>query len=214
MRDKALLWLATDSWCRASELVAFKVRDVTRQEDGSSVLFVARSRTDPFGEGAYAFLSARGTVDVLRWIEVAVLRQDDPILTKSQKGSMKTPLDPAKASRVKSVARAGQTFQRTARASVGFRMPSGLVATCPRSWSPDAGGHQRCRHFMDDRSSPASRRRRRYRRRLTMRATLGELGELPRSRLHEVQARKHEIARTSYDRIFLALRNSSAINKV
>jgi integrase len=85
-RDKAMLWIATDSWCRASEIVAFKVRDIQRQDDGSSLLLVSRSKTDQDGKGDYGFLSARGTAAVLDWIETAKLKDKDPILTKSQQG--------------------------------------------------------------------------------------------------------------------------------
>lgn len=100
LRDKALLWIASDSWCRSSEIVAFKVRDVHRQLDGTSLLHVTRSKTDPFGEGAFAFLSAAGTRAVLEWIEVAELKADDPLLTKSQVNGAKTPLDTATISRI------------------------------------------------------------------------------------------------------------------
>lgn len=100
MRDKALLWIATDSWCRASEIAAFRVRDLQRQSDGSSLLFVARSKTDQDGQGAFAYLSARGTAAVLSWIEEAKLADADPILTKSQQGSVKQPMNPATLSRV------------------------------------------------------------------------------------------------------------------
>jgi hypothetical protein len=100
LRDKALLWIATDSWCRASEITAFRVRDLQRQNDGSSLLFVARSKTDQNGEGAFAFLSERGTDAVLVWIESAKLKDEDPILTKSQEGGTKQPMDPATLSRI------------------------------------------------------------------------------------------------------------------
>jgi len=100
MRDKAALWIATDTWCRASEIVAFCVKDIQRQIDGSSLLFVARSKTDQYYRGAYAFLSERGTEAVLRWVKEAGLFDDDPILTKSQKGGLRTPLDPATLSRI------------------------------------------------------------------------------------------------------------------
>ena len=70
-RDKALLWIMTDSWCRVSEVIAFKVSDLVRQDDGSSLLFVRRSKTDQYGDGAYAFLSERGSIDVLDWIDTA-----------------------------------------------------------------------------------------------------------------------------------------------
>ena len=100
IRDKAVLWVATDSWCRASELVAFKVRDLSRQDDGSSLLYIARSKTDPYGKGAYAFLSERGTNAVLRWVETAGLRLEDPLLTKSQKNAKIAPLDTSTISRI------------------------------------------------------------------------------------------------------------------
>ncbi|SFD67693.1 site-specific integrase [Roseivivax sediminis] len=100
MRDKALLWIASDSWCRSSEIVAFRVRDLETQSDGSSLLFVARSKTDQYGEGAYAYLSRRGTDAALAWIKLAGLGLDDPILTKSQRGGQRTPLDPATVSRI------------------------------------------------------------------------------------------------------------------
>lgn len=100
IRDKAVLWVATDSWCRASEISGFRVRDLCRQDDGSSVLFIARSKTDPDGRGNYAFLSERGTKAVLRWIETAGLKSDDPMLTKSQRGAKIGPLDPATISRI------------------------------------------------------------------------------------------------------------------
>ena len=100
MRDKALLWIATDSWCRASEICEFRVKDLQRQDDGSSLLFVSRSKTDQNGKGAYAFLSAKGTDAVIDWIDEAGLKSDQPILTKSQEGGSRTPMDPATLSRI------------------------------------------------------------------------------------------------------------------
>ena len=100
LRDKAALWIATDTWCRASEIVAFRVKDIQRQTDGSSLLYVARSKTDQYYRGAYAFLSERGTEAVLRWINEAKLSDGDPIITKSQEGGLRTPLDPATLSRI------------------------------------------------------------------------------------------------------------------
>ncbi|SHL33432.1 Site-specific recombinase XerD [Roseovarius marisflavi] len=99
-RDKAVLWIATDSWCRSSEIVAFKVKDLIRQDDGSSLLYVTRSKTDPYGDGAYAFLSEAGTESVLRWLEIAGLKSDDPMLTKSQPNSKVQHMDPATISRI------------------------------------------------------------------------------------------------------------------
>ena len=100
IRDKAVLWVATDSWCRASEIVAFKVKDLIRQDDDSSLLYVGRSKTDPYGQGAYAFLSKRGTAAVLDWIELAGLKSDEPMLSKSQKGASRGPLHTSTISRI------------------------------------------------------------------------------------------------------------------
>ena len=100
LRDKALILAASDSWCRVSELVRFRVRDLQRMDDGSSLLFIARSKTDPFGEGNYGYLSPEGSKAVLAWIEFAQLGADDPIFTKSQKGGTRTPLNAATVSRI------------------------------------------------------------------------------------------------------------------
>lgn len=100
IRDRALIWTASDSWCRVSELVNFQVRDLQRQLDGSSLLFISRSKVDQFGEGAYGFLSEGGTLAVIEWINLAKLRDEDPIFTKSQFGGQRTPLDPATVSRI------------------------------------------------------------------------------------------------------------------
>ncbi len=100
VRDRALLWVASDSWCRASELVAFRVRDMVRQDDGSSLLFVTRSKTDPFGEGAYSYLSRRGTDAVIDWIRLAGLRSDEPIFIKSWKNGRREAIHPSSVSRI------------------------------------------------------------------------------------------------------------------
>ena len=99
-RDKAVLWVATDSWCRSSEIVAFRVKDLLRLDDGSSLLFVSRSKTDPYGQGSYAFLSEAGSEAVLEWIEMANLKSEDPILTKHHPNSKIAPMDPATISRI------------------------------------------------------------------------------------------------------------------
>lgn len=100
IRDKAVLWVASDSWCRASEIVGLKVRDVIPQGDGSSLLHITRSKTDPYGEGDYAYLSRNGSLAVLAWVKMAGLRPHDPLITKSQVRATIAPLDPATISRI------------------------------------------------------------------------------------------------------------------
>lgn len=100
LRDRALLLVASDTWCRSAELVAFRVRDLIPQADGSALLFIARSKTDPDGRGAFAFLSPQGLAAVRQWVEVAGLGHDDPLLTSSLKGDPRRPLDPATVSRI------------------------------------------------------------------------------------------------------------------
>lgn len=100
IRDAAALWIASDSWCRAGEMVALRVRDLLPQKDGSSLLFISRSKTDQHGHGDYAYLSVAGTVAVRRWIELDGLGLGDPILTKSQRNARRTPLDPTTVSRI------------------------------------------------------------------------------------------------------------------
>ena len=100
VRNRAVLYIASDSWCRSSEIVALRVKDMIREADGSSVLYIARSTTDPYGQGSYAFLSKAGTEAALAWIELAGLRMEDPLLTKSQRGARRRPLDPATVSRI------------------------------------------------------------------------------------------------------------------
>jgi integrase len=100
IRDRALLMVASDTWCRSAELVAFRVRDLVAQADGSALLFIARSKTDPDGRGAYTYLSPQGLAAVRQWVEVAGLGPDDPLLTSSLKGDPRRPLDPATVSRI------------------------------------------------------------------------------------------------------------------
>ena len=80
--------------------MAFRVRDVLPQADGSGLLFIVRSKTDPDGRGAYAYLSPQGLAAVRQWIEVAGLSEDDPLFMSSLRGDPKRPLDAATVLRI------------------------------------------------------------------------------------------------------------------
>jgi integrase len=99
-RDRALLYAASDSWCRVSELLQLRVEDILPNEDGSSSMFISRSKTDTEGRGSYGYLSKRGTEAVRQWIETCGLEESDPIFVKSQAGARRRPLDPATVSRI------------------------------------------------------------------------------------------------------------------
>lgn len=100
VRDRALLLAASDSWCRAAELVALRVRDLLPQVDGSGLLFIARSKTDPDGRGAFAYLSPEGLAACRAWVALAGLDPDDPLFMSSLAGDPRRPLDPATVSRI------------------------------------------------------------------------------------------------------------------
>jgi hypothetical protein len=100
IRDRALLWVASDTWCRCAELVGFEVRDFLRQADGSSLLLIRRSKTDPEGRGAYAYVSAAGTRAVQQWIDTLGLQPDHPLFTSSLPNDPRIPMDTATISRI------------------------------------------------------------------------------------------------------------------
>ena len=74
-RNRALLSFAYDTLLRRSELVAVEVGDLVVEGDGAATVFVRRSKSDPEGEGAQAFV-ARDTVGLLReWLARSGVRE-------------------------------------------------------------------------------------------------------------------------------------------
>ena len=72
LRDRALLSVAYDSGLRASELVAIQVGHVVEALDPEArLLAIPRSKGDPEGEGATAFLSPRSVRAIAAWTEAA-----------------------------------------------------------------------------------------------------------------------------------------------
>lgn len=71
-RDRALLSVAYDSGLRASELVAIEVEHILEALDPEArLLAIPRSKGDPEGEGATAFLSPRSVRAIAAWTEAA-----------------------------------------------------------------------------------------------------------------------------------------------
>lgn len=81
LRDKALMLTASDSWCRASELVALKVNDIERQADGSATVNLLNSKYDPYGRGEHAYLSPHTFLAVKKLIETTGKKADDYLFT-------------------------------------------------------------------------------------------------------------------------------------
>jgi integrase len=76
LRNRALLALAYDSLCRASELVALRVEDIEADpDDGSAVIAIGRSKTDQEGEGMMRYLARDTMVHVSAWMKSADITQ-------------------------------------------------------------------------------------------------------------------------------------------
>lgn len=78
LRDAALLALAFDTMCRASELAGLNVSDI-RNQGGAFSAFIAKSKTDQDGEGAFAYVSPATHHRLLVWIDAARLERDSAL---------------------------------------------------------------------------------------------------------------------------------------
>ncbi len=72
LRDRALLSAGYDTGLRASELVAIEVEHIIEAIDPDArLLSIPRSKGDPEGEGATAYLSPRSVRAIAAWLEAA-----------------------------------------------------------------------------------------------------------------------------------------------
>lgn len=82
LRDAALLMTAYGCMLRRSELVALLVGHLTPSRNpktrGGMNVFVARSKTDPFGEGVTLLLPAQGARWLEAWLNESGVRADGP----------------------------------------------------------------------------------------------------------------------------------------
>jgi len=76
LRDAALLSLGYDTGLRVAELVRVAVEHIMQGEDGSGAgtLFIPTSKTDQFGQGAHAWISADSMRRIEAWLRVAEIR--------------------------------------------------------------------------------------------------------------------------------------------
>jgi len=76
LRNRALLAVAYDSLCRASEVVALRVEDIEADpHDGSAVIAIGRSKTDQEGEGMVRYLARDTMGHVSAWLKAADITQ-------------------------------------------------------------------------------------------------------------------------------------------
>jgi integrase len=62
-----------DTLCRRRELVALRVEEVSYLANGSAKVMVPRGKTDPFGDGRWAFLSSGGVAELKAWLDATGL---------------------------------------------------------------------------------------------------------------------------------------------
>ena len=113
-RDCAVLSFAYDTLLRRGELVAVEVNDLVVERDGAATVLVRRTKTDPEGEGARAFV-ARDTVGLIReWLARSGVR-DGRLFRSLNRGAVGQRLRAADVSRL---------FKRMARKA---KLPEDIV---------------------------------------------------------------------------------------
>jgi len=85
LRQRAILAVAYDSLCRASELVELRVKDVMPADDGAATVLVRRAKNDQEGEGSVRFLRRDTMTHVRAWLSAASL-SDGPLFRAVLKG--------------------------------------------------------------------------------------------------------------------------------
>lgn len=109
-RDAALLSVGYDTLCRSAELSWMRVEDVHLEE---AKIYIPRSKSDPFGDGRVATISASTIARVADWLEDCSL-EEGPLFRGLHTGKIgRTPLGTSSIRRlIKSAAlRAGLTAE-------------------------------------------------------------------------------------------------------
>lgn len=110
LRDAAIITLAYNSLCRASELVALDVADLEADEsDGSGVILIRRSKTDQDGQGLHRYVSSDTMARLSAWISAARLDTDSPLFVPMSRKGQGERLSPRDVSRIYK-ARVGVAF--------------------------------------------------------------------------------------------------------
>lgn len=100
LRDRVIVAVGYDTLCRRSELVALRICDMTKNQNGSVTLIVRRSKADALGDGRTAYLTPRAANLLQDWLDAAAI-VEGPLfrsLTRKQLGERE--LNPCSVSRI------------------------------------------------------------------------------------------------------------------
>ena len=86
VRDIAIVYALRDCLLRRGECAALRVRNFSRNADGSGRLFISRSKTDQEGQGCLLFLGEQAAAAVAAWLEAAPADSDAPLFREIRRG--------------------------------------------------------------------------------------------------------------------------------
>ncbi len=111
-------------------MCALRVEDVTRADDGSGTVLVARSKTDQEGQGSVGYLAPRTMAALRGWLDAAGLTEGPLFRGVHRTGRLGRALEPGEVARVfkKLAARAGLDPAAVSGHSCRVGMAQDLVA--------------------------------------------------------------------------------------
>ena len=98
-RNRALLSVAYDTLLRRAELVALDVEDINEEIDGAATVLVRRSKSDPEGRGATAYIASDSMALVHEWLERSAI-DEGKIFRSLVRGAVGQGLDAGQVSRI------------------------------------------------------------------------------------------------------------------
>lgn len=123
-RDAALLSLGYDTLCRSSELSWMRVEDLRLDE---ARVYIPRSKSDPFGDGRFAKLSASSVALLERWLRTSALKSG-PLFRGLHTGTLgRSHLETSSIRRLLKVAASRANLRDEARLMSGHSMRVGAA---------------------------------------------------------------------------------------
>ena len=86
VRDIAVISVLREGLLRRGECAALRVRDFSREPDGSGRLQITRSKTDQEGLGRTLFLGKQAADSVVKWLNAAPANGDAPLFRRIRRG--------------------------------------------------------------------------------------------------------------------------------